>query len=91
MILFLFVLCITSQLLSEEEKVLRTLLITVRSYRDDFLLYAVTKILITEGYMSRVMRKPDFCICEKKDADQLRGNREAAVTAKLISASVFAT
>ena len=27
--------------------------------------------------MSRVMRKPDFCICENKDADQLRGNREA--------------
>ena len=23
------------------------------------------------------MRKPTFCICEKKDADQLRGNREA--------------
>ena len=23
------------------------------------------------------MRKPDFCICESKDADQLRGNREA--------------
>ena len=22
------------------------------------------------------MRKPDFYICEKKDADQLRGNRE---------------
>ena len=22
------------------------------------------------------MRKPDFCICENKDADQLRGNRE---------------
>ena len=21
------------------------------------------------------MRKPDFCICENKDADQLRGNR----------------
>ena len=27
--------------------------------------------------MSLVMRKPAFCICEKKDADQLRGNREA--------------
>ena len=27
--------------------------------------------------MSRVMRKPDFCIWENKDADQLRGNREA--------------
>ena len=23
------------------------------------------------------MRKPPFCICENKDADQLRGNREA--------------
>ena len=31
-----------------------------------------------------VMRKPDFCICENKDADQLRGN------AKLICAFVFA-
>ena len=27
--------------------------------------------------MSRVMRKPAFCICENKDADQLRGNLEA--------------
>ena len=27
--------------------------------------------------MSRVVKKPAFCICENKDADQLRGNREA--------------
>ena len=27
--------------------------------------------------LSRVMRKPTFCICENKDADQLRGNRKA--------------
>ena len=27
--------------------------------------------------MSRIVRKPDFCLCEKKGADQLRGNREA--------------
>ena len=27
--------------------------------------------------MSRVVRKPAFCKCENKDADQLRGNREA--------------
>ena len=27
--------------------------------------------------MNRVMRKPAFCICENKDADQPRGNREA--------------
>ena len=32
------------------------------------------------------MRKPAFCICEKEDADQLRG-----YSAKLISAFVFAT
>ena len=28
-------------------------------------------------YRSRVVRKPAFCICENKDADQLRGYREA--------------
>ena len=27
--------------------------------------------------VSHVVRKPDFCICENKDADQLRGYREA--------------
>ena len=27
--------------------------------------------------MSLVMRKPAFCICENKDADQLCGNRKA--------------
>ena len=27
--------------------------------------------------MSLIMRKPFFCICENKDADQLRGHREA--------------
>ena len=27
--------------------------------------------------MILVLRKPAFCICENKDADQLRGNREA--------------
>ena len=32
---------------------------------------------ITESYKSLIVRKPAFCICENKDADQLRGNREA--------------
>ena len=27
--------------------------------------------------LSRVVRKPAICTCENKDADQLRGNREA--------------
>ena len=31
----------------------------------------------TLKHLSRVVRKPFFCICENKDADQLRGNREA--------------
>ena len=30
-----------------------------------------------EFNMSHVMRKPAFCICENKDADQLRSNRQA--------------
>ena len=30
-----------------------------------------------ELQLSHVVRKPAFCISENKDADQLRGNREA--------------
>ena len=30
-----------------------------------------------QNSISLVMKKPAFCICENKDADQLRGNREA--------------
>ena len=33
--------------------------------------------LTPQFYMSLVMRKPAFCICENKDAEQLCGNREA--------------
>ena len=33
--------------------------------------------LLTLGGMSRPMEKPTICSCENKDADQLRGNREA--------------
>ena len=28
-------------------------------------------------YLSLIVRKPAFCICENKDADKLRGYREA--------------
>ena len=41
-------------------------------------------VCLVHVHLSLVMRKPAFCICENKDADQLRG------TAKLISAFVFA-
>ena len=45
--------------------------------------------------LSLVVRKPAFCICENKDADQLRSNctadqRLCSVTAKLIRAFVLA-
>ena len=44
--------------------------------------FAKTKCKINYNFnsskkRSRKMRKPVFCICENKDADQLRGNREA--------------
>ena len=35
------------------------------------------ELLFSQVYMSSVVRKPAFCICENKYADQLRGNREA--------------
>ena len=34
-------------------------------------------IALSVPYMSLVERKPAFCICENKDADQLRGDRDA--------------
>ena len=39
-----------------------------------FLLFSRSEVVT--GYLSRVVRKPDFCICENKGADQLRGDRE---------------
>ena len=39
--------------------------------------YYQCNILDPPLHMSRIMRKPDFCLGENKGADQLRGNREA--------------
>ena len=39
-----------------------------------FLVYFISAV---GQYLSLVMRTPAFCIRENKDADQLRGNREA--------------
>ena len=36
-----------------------------------------TLLLSPKKKMSCIVRKPFFCICENKDADQLRGYREA--------------
>ena len=37
----------------------------------------VSLCICLTAHMSLVVRNPAFCICENKDADQLRGNREA--------------
>ena len=47
-------------------------LVKYKSHRE-----AISKYCKYSLKMSLVMRKPTFCICETKDADQLRGNREA--------------
>ena len=49
----------------------------------------VVKSLVSISQMSLVMRKPDFSICENKDADQLHQISFAVVTAKLIISFVF--
>ena len=41
------------------------------------LLFCYSVIPLLRYHLSRDVRKPDFRICENKDADQLRGNREA--------------
>ena len=42
-----------------------------------YVIFDATLPIVYADYMSLIMRKPAFCICENKDADQLRGNREA--------------
>ena len=37
--------------------------------------FTVHQFLYQRLHLSLVMRKPTFCICENKDADQLRGNQ----------------
>ena len=43
----------------------------------NFYVFAHPKCFCEHFKMSLVMRKPAFCICKNKDADQLRSNREA--------------
>ena len=43
-------------------------------HKDDFLRGREKTCFL---HMSCNVRKPDFCICENKDTDQVSGNREA--------------
>ena len=45
-------------------------------HHEHYVLDNQLEILLRDNVI-RVVRKPAFCICENKDADQLRGNREA--------------
>ena len=51
----------------------------VENTEEDLFSRNVSRIIavLLRNQLSLVMRKPAFCICENKDADQLRGNREA--------------
>ena len=40
-------------------------------------IFKLPKFGLRKNPRSRLMGKPTICICENKDADQLRGNREA--------------
>ena len=42
-----------------------------------YIAWVVHGLVENRRHMSRVVRKPAFCICENKDADQLRSDREA--------------
>ena len=47
---------------------------------DPYYRFTVIKLndsLVAIIKLSRIVRKPDFCLGENKGADQLRGNREA--------------
>ena len=50
----------------------------IHSGRTIYFVFVVINFLVLVQYnLIRVMRKPAFCICENKGADQLRGFREA--------------
>ena len=45
--------------------------------KESIIIHWCTQHMKALGHMSRIVRKPDFCLGENKGADQLRGNREA--------------
>ena len=47
--------------------------------------------VVQETCLSLVVRKPAFCICENKDADQLRGNRYSDSVIPLLYKSEIST
>ena len=44
---------------------------------------------VIADYLSRMVRKPEFCLCENKGADQLRSKIITFVFAKLIVRFLF--
>ena len=54
-----------------------TLVSKVKQTRYEVKTFNIMGKFLHVHYMSRIVRKPDFCLGENKGADQLRGNREA--------------
>ena len=44
---------------------------------DEYRFLPIDFWITATAILSRIVRKPDFCLGENKGADQLRGNREA--------------
>ena len=55
----------------------KTLLLWSKQCYIESKLYCHIVKLVLNDHLRRVVRKPAFCICENKDADQLCGNSEA--------------
>ena len=52
-------------------------LVMKTTYEYYMIVFVVGFVVVILYEMSRIVRKPDFCLGENKGADQLRGNREA--------------
>ena len=63
---------------ARELKNLRNKVISiVNNFPSKYIIQHVSWLRMQTQELSLCMRKPTICICENKDADQLRGNREA--------------
>ena len=48
-----------------------------KNFCTDMIIFFIFKARLPRSYISHLVRKPTICICENKEADQLRVNSEA--------------
>ena len=67
-------------ILSRDNEIFSIIFVTKQNYCHFMIITFLSPYIVPpyeRRYMSLVMRKPVFCICENKNADQLRDNRDA--------------